>query len=190
MVSRLASRYLRKPYTRIIIPDSEGRYAAQILEFPGCFSDGQTPEEAYRNLEEAAENWIESARGQGMAIPPPFETQGHSGTISLRLPKSLHKRAAQMAHRDGISLNQFLVTAIAARVGAEELIDTIASKLDDRLEQLASRRFMFLGVGEEIAATIGREMRPALNVDFSDAVKESATSPRLEIQRQRGAKEK
>lgn len=152
MPSRLASRYLRKAYARIIIPDDEGRYAAQILEFPGCFSEGESPEEAYKNLEEAAENWIESARAQGMAIPQPFATQGYSGTISLRLPKSLHRRAAELAHRDGVSLNQFLVAAIAARAGAEDLLATIASKLDERLHQLQSRRFLFMGIGQEMVA--------------------------------------
>ncbi len=142
MPSRLASRHLRKPYARIIIPDDEGRYAAQILEFAGCFSEGESPEEAYSNLEEAAENWIESALAQGMPVPSPFETQGFSGTISLRLPKSIHRRAAEFAQRDGVSLNQFLVAAIAARLGAEDLLTTIASKLDDRIQRLQASEWV------------------------------------------------
>lgn len=136
MPSGSSSRYLQKPYSRIIIPDDEGLYAAQILEFPGCFSDGQSPEEAYSNLEEAADNWIESALAQGMQIPEPFATQGYSGTISLRLPKSLHRRAAQFAHRDGVSLNQFLVSAVAQRLGAEDGVSAVASKLDERLDRI------------------------------------------------------
>src|SRR3989337_94024 len=116
MPNRSSSRHLQEPYSRIIIPDDEGRYAAQVLEFPGCFSEGESPEEAYNNLEEAAANWIESAHAQGMAIPPP-------------LPKSIHKRAAEYAHRDGVSLNQFLVSAIASRVGAEDLLTALADSL-------------------------------------------------------------
>lgn len=127
---------LHKPYSRIIIPDDDGRYAGEILEFPGCFSDGDTPEEAYSNLEEAAGNWLESARAQGMPIPTPFASQGYSGTISLRLPKSIHRRASELAHRDGVSLNQFLVSAIAARVGAEDVTSAIADRLDERLDRL------------------------------------------------------
>src|SRR3990170_6247666 len=133
MASSRVSQYLRRPYARLIIPDDLGRYAAQILEFPGCFSEGDSPEEAYHNLQEAAKNWLESALAQDLPIPPPFASQGYSGTISLRLPKSLHRRAAECAHRDGVSLNQFLVAAIASRLGAEDLLGTIASKLDDRL---------------------------------------------------------
>lgn len=120
--------YLQRPYARVLVPDDDGTYAAQVLEFPGCYSQGDTPKEAYQNLEEAAENWIESALAQDFPIPPPFANQGYSGTISLRLPKSLHRRAAAFAQRDGVSLNQFLVTAIAARLGAEDLLAAMISR--------------------------------------------------------------
>ena len=140
MANTRVSQIVRKPYARIIVPDDQGGYAAQVLEFPGCFADGESPEEAYNNLEEVAESWVESALAQGFPVPPTYATQGYSGTISLRLPKSLHRRAAELAHRDGVSLNQFLVAAIAARVGAENLNETIASKLDDRLDKLGFQR--------------------------------------------------
>ena len=140
MASTRVSQIVRKPYARIIVPDDQGGYAAQVLEFSGCFADGESPEEAYSNLEEVAESWVESALAQGFPVPPPVATQGHSGTVSLRLPKSLHKRAAELAHRDGVSLNQFLVAAIAARVGVENLTEAIASKLDERLDKLGLKR--------------------------------------------------
>jgi predicted RNase H-like HicB family nuclease len=160
MLSQDAAQYLRKPYARVIIPDDSGRYAAQVLEFPGCFAEGDTPEEAYKNLEEAAENWVDSAHSQGMAIPEPFATQGYSGTISLRLPKSMHRRAAEYAHRDGVSLNQFLVSAIAARVGAEDLLGVLADRLDDRLARLYTRRIYYrqIEVEEEEALTGGASL--------------------------------
>jgi predicted RNase H-like HicB family nuclease len=117
-----------------------------VLEFPGCFAEGDTPEEAYENLQEAAENWVDSAHSQGMAIPEPFAARGYSGTVSLRLPKSMHRRAVQYAHRDGVSLNQFLVSAIAARVGAEDLLTVLADKLDDRLARFYTHRRSYLRV--------------------------------------------
>jgi predicted RNase H-like HicB family nuclease len=140
MSSNLVNQIVAKPYARVFTPDPSGGYAAQVLEFPGCFSDGDTPDEAYRNLQEAAENWVEAALAQGMAIPEPFATQGYSGTVSLRLPRSIHRRAAEYAHKDGVSLNQFLLSAIAARVGAEDLLPVIASKLDSRLDRLERGR--------------------------------------------------
>jgi len=90
------------------------------LEFPGCFAQGNTPNEAFNNLEEAAKVWIEASLAQGLNIPSPALNQSYSGKIALRIPRSLHKRAAQMAARDATSLNQFLITAISSRIGAEE----------------------------------------------------------------------
>jgi predicted HicB family RNase H-like nuclease len=46
-----------------------------------------------------------------------------SGAIALRLPKSLHRQAALCAARDGVSVNQWLLMAIAAHVGALHTAD-------------------------------------------------------------------
>ena len=185
MLSRLVAQYLRKPYARIIIPDDSGRYAAQVLEFPGCFAEGDTPEQAYENLQEAAENWVDSARSQGMAIPEPFATQGYSGTISLRLPKSMHRRAAQYAQRDGVSLNQFLVSAIAARVGAEDVLKVLADRLGDRFARLPAPQLLYLqGLAAlvPVANTLEGAPRILESVDLSTLLEESATGPHMQAQ--------
>lgn len=123
-----AKEYLRQPYARVIIPDEEGLYSGQVLEFPGCFSSGESAVEAYENLEEAACDWVEAALEQGLDIPPALATHRHSGTVSLRIPRSLHQRAADYARQEGVSLNQFLLDAIAERVGAE----SFAARLIER----------------------------------------------------------
>lgn len=114
---------LKKPYARVLIPSGDGTYAAELLEFPGCFSQGGTPQEAMDNLDDAAICWIESALKQKQDIPEPLAVYGYSGKLSLRIPRSIHKKAARFAQKDDVSLNQYLATAIAARVGAEELYD-------------------------------------------------------------------
>lgn len=38
--------------------------------------------------------------------------------LSLRLPNSLHVRARELAEREGISLNQFVSTAVAEKLAA------------------------------------------------------------------------
>jgi len=179
MYKQLVGQYLQRPYARVIMPDEAGRYAAQILEFPGCFSEGGTPDEAYENLQEAAESWLESALSRRMAIPEPFATQGYSGTVSLRLPKSIHRRAAQYAHKDGVSLNQFLVAAIAARVGAEDLLGVIASDLDNRLDRLGraySGASMHLRVDLTARFLTPAVTLPALTIGAME-IEGSASSP-------------
>ncbi len=40
--------------------------------------------------------------------------------ISLRLPNSLHNRARILSKRDNVSINQFIVTAVAEKISALE----------------------------------------------------------------------
>src|SRR5581483_6341622 len=111
-----ADSYLKAPYARILVPDEEGGFVAEILEFPGCVAQGSTADEAVRNLERGAKSWIEAAISQGQEIPEPLSSQSFSGRVALRLPRSLHGQCVRMAERDGTSLNQYLVTSVAARV--------------------------------------------------------------------------
>jgi predicted HicB family RNase H-like nuclease len=94
------------------------------MEFPGCVAQGDTISEAHERLEQAAEDWIRVALDLGQDIPPPAEEQTYSGRILVRLPKSLHRRAAEAAGVDGTSLNQFIVAAVAERVGASGIVKT------------------------------------------------------------------
>lgn len=63
-----------------------------------------------------------------------------SSTLSIRLPQSLHKGVKQAAKRDGISMNQFITTAVAEKLSAlmtEEYLEERA-KLGDRTRYLAA----------------------------------------------------
>jgi len=131
--------YLNQPYARILTPDEEyGGYTAEILEFPGCITEGDTANEALENLEAAAEGWIEAALNARQRIPEPLDSQGYGGRVALRLPRSLHRRAVQLAEREGTSLNQFLVAAIAESVGTSSLYQSMVQDLGARLDQLTA----------------------------------------------------
>jgi predicted RNase H-like HicB family nuclease len=125
-------KYLKKPYSRVVIPEADGGYYAEILEFPGCRAYGETPAEAYERLESAAESWIIACLDTEKPVPEPFEDGQFNGKVALRLPRSVHRQAVRAAERDGTSLNQFLLSAVAERIGASELYSTIAKKLESR----------------------------------------------------------
>lgn len=125
--------YLNQPYARILIPDPKGGFSAEMLEFPGCFAEGDTADDAIANLERAASSWIEVALSQGQEIPPPSASYGYSGRLVLRLPRELHKLAARKADRDQVSLNQCLLTAIATWVGADNLYQRLEERLIGRI---------------------------------------------------------
>src|SRR5579862_731548 len=113
-----AREILKQPYAWVVIPDENGGFSGEILEFPGCFAEGDNADETCRNLEDAAIGWLRSQLEKGEAIPPPLTQYEASGKFLLRLPRSLHARASKMAVIEGISLNQFITSAVAERIGA------------------------------------------------------------------------
>ncbi len=54
---------------RIIIEPDDDRFHAEIPALPGCYSWGYTYEEAFRNIKEAAELWLETLSEDGELIP-------------------------------------------------------------------------------------------------------------------------
>ena len=49
-------------------------------------------------------------------------------TLSLRLPESLHQRVREMAGKEGISINQFVATAVAEKMAALMTAEYIAER--------------------------------------------------------------
>lgn len=44
-------------------------FLAEVPELPGCMADGQTHAEALANVEVVAQEWIDTAKEMGRAIP-------------------------------------------------------------------------------------------------------------------------
>src|SRR5919106_851679 len=53
------------------------------------------------------------------AVPPRQRQRSsrHSGRLLLRMPATLHEELARASDRDGVSLNQFITSALAGAVG-------------------------------------------------------------------------
>jgi len=134
----MVAKYLNAPYIRMIIPNAEeGGYLAEVLELPGCISEGQTPEQAFHNVEEAMKGWIFAALDLGKHIPEPVGANDYSGNIALRVSSELHRLAALRAMQDGVSLNQWIAKAITTQLAnqnmADELADRVANKVAQRV---------------------------------------------------------
>jgi predicted RNase H-like HicB family nuclease len=102
--------YMELPYNYIVQPikDESGIYFyGKVLELDGCQSTGETFEEAYKNLREAMEFWIETKLEGGFEVPLPVGYENYSGKFVVRIPKSLHYKLAIEAEQEGISLNQY-----------------------------------------------------------------------------------
>jgi len=51
--------------------ENDNAYIAEMPELAGCMADGKTYEEALKNIEPIAEEWIETAELLGRKIPSP-----------------------------------------------------------------------------------------------------------------------
>jgi antitoxin HicB len=113
--SRPLDYYLSLDYPVTVYPEAEGGFVAEIKELPGCITQGETIEELMENINEARELWIETVYESGKRdIPLPVTQQDYSGKFLLRVPKSLHRRLAEQAEIEGISLNQYAVSLLSA----------------------------------------------------------------------------
>ena len=56
-----------------------GGYLATVPDLPGCMSDGDTPEDALKNVQEAIASWIEAAKEWKMEIPEPSPSLARAG---------------------------------------------------------------------------------------------------------------
>lgn len=46
-------------------------FVVEVPELPGCMADGASYQDAVKNAERVIEEWIETARALGRAIPEP-----------------------------------------------------------------------------------------------------------------------
>jgi predicted RNase H-like HicB family nuclease len=109
--------YLELPYHIIIqhlVDESGEYYFATVQELDGCMSHGDTYNEAFKNIQEAMEGWIETKLEGGFPVPMPINDGQYSGKFVLRIPKSLHARLAMEAAKEGISLNQYALYRLSA----------------------------------------------------------------------------
>lgn len=58
-------------------------------------------------------------------------------TISLRLPKSLHQKVKELAKKEGISINQFITSAVSEKMSAFATVDY----LEQRAKRADKTRF-------------------------------------------------
>ncbi len=55
----------------LLEPAEEGGYVVSCPSLPGCYSQGETPEEALENIREAITLCLEEMQARGEAIPDP-----------------------------------------------------------------------------------------------------------------------
>jgi predicted RNase H-like HicB family nuclease len=126
-------KYMKLPYTIKLIPEEDGTYYVAVDELPGCASMGDTVEEALEMIKDAMEGWLESNIERGLEIPLPNVMREYSGRFLVRVPVSLHRRLAEIAKKEGVSLNHYIVSSLSEKLSIKDIeneLKIIKDKLD------------------------------------------------------------
>jgi predicted HicB family RNase H-like nuclease len=113
-------------FVRLVAREGEEMYEARVAELPDVVAFGGSYSEAYESAIEAIEGLQEMFAEKGKSLPQPeAEETDFSGRITLRMSRSLHATVHRRASRDDVSLNQWIVEAIACRIDGALNMDSV-----------------------------------------------------------------
>ncbi len=89
-------------------------FIGRVLEFPSLAAHGNTQEKALREIRSVVRYALEDLADSRELAPEPLSKRRFSGTLNLRMPKHLHRQLAIEAAQEGVSLNHWINTKLAA----------------------------------------------------------------------------
>lgn len=97
-------------------------WAVEFPDLKGCCGGGSTIEEAIADAQENKEAYIADLIEEGKKLPVPTtkDDSQYSGKFTVRMSKSLHRKVAERADAEQISMNQFISEAIAVYLGERQ----------------------------------------------------------------------
>lgn len=131
------SFFLEQHYPFSVTQDPDGGYFISFPDLPGCMTQVDEPSEIGPAAEEIRTLWLETAHEHGMDIPLPQGGADFSGKFVVRVPRHLHRRLAESAALDGVSLNQYVVSLLATN-DALTHVERHLAETDRRIEVLAA----------------------------------------------------
>ena len=109
---------MKYPYnTYVMCVDGHVFWVAESKALKGCAGQGNTSNEAVEELELNEEEWLNTAKEYGIAIPEiQYEQEeSYSGKFTVRVSPAVHQTASEEAKSQGISLNQYVNDAIVEK---------------------------------------------------------------------------
>jgi antitoxin HicB len=117
-LERRAIEIMQRPYHKVLHGSAAGGYFVEVLELPGCWTDGETEEEALINLREAMVGWLMTRLDHGDPIPEPLP--GDAPCRSIIVPETLHSRLDRRATAAGLSTDAVAAEILAAALAVPQ----------------------------------------------------------------------
>ncbi len=107
------ARKVAKTYRLVIGPDDEGSYIGRVVELPGVFADGKTPNECLRATFLAIETTVATMLEAGEKPPSPASAARRTEQINIRLTPEEKLLLGEQTGRSGYSGLSEFVRAVA-----------------------------------------------------------------------------
>lgn len=98
---------------RVIWSEEDQEYVGLCTEFPSLSWLDETQEEALQGIRQLVSEVIEDMKKNNEDIPEPFSTRKFSGKFIVRVPPELHRRIAEEAAEEGVSINRLVTSRLA-----------------------------------------------------------------------------
>ena len=111
--ARITREELLEPqYSCNVIAQPDGGYVVVFPDLPGCLAQIERLAELPAAAAEVQRLWIEGELAAGRSVPEPTYREAYSGRFNVRIARSLHRRLADSATQEGVSLNQYVMTLL------------------------------------------------------------------------------
>jgi predicted RNase H-like HicB family nuclease len=141
---------------RIAWSDEDRGFIATCPELPGLSAFGETEDQALAEAKIAKSLFIKDIIESGELLPEPQTVQTYSGQTRLRLPKSLHRLAAELAQQDDVSLNTYIADALRARISGEQLGARVLNEVRQLLAQTQTVAVSAIAIEDRRVRSVGR----------------------------------
>jgi len=145
------SEYLALPYTYIVKQESDGSFFISVKELPGCMSAGEDITEAHKMIRDAMEAWIGYCLEKGKTIPEPEEDtiDDYSGKFVVRITPTLHRKLAEGAKKNGVSMNHYTSELLSERCSIIGNYEKLYSQLVKAISNYKPSLGEYLTAGEQ-----------------------------------------
>ncbi|MDR1510151.1 MAG: type II toxin-antitoxin system HicB family antitoxin [Synergistaceae bacterium] len=91
--------YMGLKYKTLVTPTDDGGVLLEIPELGSLstYAWGETYDEANSILQEIKRDNIQDLIDKGFEVPEPVDDEPYSGRLNLRMPKTLHRRLAEIS---------------------------------------------------------------------------------------------
>jgi len=98
---------------RVTWSEEDQEYVGLCTEFPSLSWLAETQELALTGIRQLVADVIADMKNNNEKIPIPISTRKYSGKFMVRIPPEVHRKLAEIAAEEGVSINRLVSARLA-----------------------------------------------------------------------------